>query len=59
MKTAYIGSVKTILDNIYIDFFNNYLTVEKYAYDNNLTVEQAEELIPLAKTVFNHGKESV
>lgn len=36
----------------YLDFRNNYLTVEKYAEHNGLTEEQAYKLIDLAKQVF-------
>ena len=38
---------------VYIDFRNNYLTVEKYAEHNGLTEEQADKLIDLARDVFN------
>ena len=37
----------------YLDFWNNYLTVEKYAEHNGLTESQAGVLLDLAKEVFN------
>jgi hypothetical protein len=37
----------------YLDFRNNYLTVEKYAEHNGLTEEQARKLIDLARDVFS------
>ena len=38
---------------VYLDFRNNYLTVEKYAEHNGLREEQAYKLIDLARDVFN------
>lgn len=37
----------------YLDFLNNYLTVEKYAEHNGLSNEHAHSLIVLARSVFN------
>ncbi len=37
----------------YLDFRNNYLTVEKYAEHNGLTEDQARKLIDLARDVFS------
>lgn len=37
------------LADIYRDFVNNYLTVETYAVLNNMTTEQAQRLLDLAK----------
>lgn len=36
----------------YLDFFNNYLTVEKYAEHNGLTVGQARDFLHVANHVF-------
>lgn len=41
------------LTNLYRDWFNNYLTVEKFAEHNGLTVDQATTLIALAANVIN------
>ena len=41
------------LINLYLDFLNNYLTVERYAECNGLTVDHARELITLSRMVFN------
>jgi hypothetical protein len=41
------------LIEVYLDYTNNYLTAEKYADHNGLTVEQAQALLNLAKNVFN------
>ena len=38
---------------VYLDYWNNYLTVEKYAEHNGLTEEQAYKLIDLARDVFS------
>ena len=38
---------------VYLDWRNNYLTVEKYAEHNGLTTEHAGALIALAREVFD------
>lgn len=45
--------MRTILINAYLDFRNNYLTIEKYAEHNGLHIDEAEDLIDLARDVFN------
>jgi hypothetical protein len=45
--------MRTTLINIYLDFRNNYLTIEKYAEHNGLHTNEAIELLKLAKIVFN------
>lgn len=42
-----------MLIDIYLDFWNNYLTVERYAECNGLHNDEAEALISLARKVFN------
>lgn len=44
--------MREILIKAYLDYRNNYLTVERYAEDNGLTTEQGYALITLAKEVF-------
>lgn len=41
------------LQNIYLDYLNNYITVARYAECNGLTYEQGEALINIAREVFN------
>jgi hypothetical protein len=41
------------LITLYLDYLNNYVTVERYAECNGLTVEQAHSLITLGRHVFN------
>lgn len=43
----------------YLDYVNNYLTIEKFAEHNLLTIEQAKSLIALGKQVFNTDIEEV
>lgn len=45
--------VRNQLIEIYLDYLNNYLTIEKYAEHNGLHLYQAETLINLAREVFN------
>ena len=44
---------RTYLQAVYLDWVNNYLTVEKFAEHNGLTEDQANALISLAGLVFN------
>ena len=41
------------LINAYLDYVNNYLTIEKYAEHNGITENQATMLIVIASEVFN------
>lgn len=41
------------LIEIYLDWFNNYLSAETYAEHNGLEVEDASVLIRLARSVYN------
>jgi hypothetical protein len=45
--------MREILISAYLDYVNNYLTVEKYAEHNGLTTEQGTILINLAREVYN------
>ena len=39
------------LNNAYLDYMNNYLTVDKYSEHNNMSVEQGESFIKLGRQV--------
>jgi hypothetical protein len=45
--------MRTQLIDIYLDYWNNYLTHERYAECNGLRVNEAITLIDLARSVFN------
>ncbi|MGZ8887990.1 MAG: hypothetical protein ACXW1D_00360 [Halobacteriota archaeon] len=45
--------MRQILINAYLDYLNNYLSIETYAEHNGLTSEQAYSLIVLARQVAN------
>ena len=45
--------MRTILINAYLDFRNNYLTIEKYAEHNGLSKNDAERLIILGQDIMN------
>lgn len=49
--------IKQVLIDQYLDYFNNYLTIAKYAEDNGLTIQQAQTLISLGKQL--HGNQFV
>lgn len=44
-------SIKKHLQESFLDFFNDYLTVEKFAEHNRLTIEQATALIELSRNI--------
>lgn len=46
---------RTTLINIYLDWRNNYLTYEKYAEHNGLTIMEAVKLINLGREAFQHN----
>ena len=37
----------------YLDYTNNYMTIAKFAEHNGLTMEQGQQLITLARSVYN------
>jgi hypothetical protein len=45
--------MRETLITIYLDFWNNYLTIERYAECNGLHNGEAQMLIDLARNVFN------
>ena len=42
-----------MLENVYLDWRNNYLTIERFAECNGLRINEAQSLIDLAREVFN------
>lgn len=44
--------MRQTLINAYLDYVNNYLTIEKYAEHNGLTNEQANRLIDLGRDIY-------
>jgi hypothetical protein len=44
--------LREVLIAAYLDYRNDYLTVEKYAEHNGLTVEQADVIMTLGKGIF-------
>lgn len=51
--------MREILINTYLDYRNNYLTIELFAEHNLLTVDQAKTLINLGLNVMNTDIEKV
>ena len=43
--------MRETLVSYYLDFFNNYMTVEKFAEHNGITVDQANQVIKLGKEI--------
>lgn len=44
--------VKSVLIELYIEFLNDYLTIEKYASDKGLTVKQAQDIIEIGRNLY-------
>ena len=44
--------MRDILIKTYLDWLNNYVSVEAFANNNGITKEQAYELIALSRDVF-------
>ena len=44
--------MRKILIDVYLDYKNNYLTIERYAECNGLWPNEAFELIQLARSVY-------
>lgn len=51
--------MKTKLQAVYLDWVNNYLTVERFADDCGLTVDQAKLLIELGRSVHESEVERI
>jgi len=49
--------VKQVLIEQFLDYFNNYLTISKYAEDNDLELHQAQTVISLGRAL--HEKQFV
>lgn len=47
-------NMREVLKAVYLDWINNYLSIQAYAEHNGLTVEEAEKLIMLARCVYSH-----
>lgn len=45
--------LRNVLIDYWLDYRNNYLTIDKFAEHNGLTVQQAADLIRQAKVIFN------
>ena len=44
---------RSVMIEYYLDYRNNYLTMDKFAEHNGLTLDQAIDLIRAAKVIFN------
>jgi hypothetical protein len=44
-------TARQALTALYLEYINDFLTVEKFAEHHGITVEQAKVLIPLARSV--------
>jgi len=49
---GYYRDMRQVLTDVYLEFRNDYLTVEKYAEHNGLRVNEAENLLKIASDVF-------
>lgn len=50
-----MDNVREYMIAAYLDYCNNYLTVDKWAEDNGLTHDEAKAFLQLAMIVADHG----
>ena len=43
------------IHKMYLDYYNNYLTVEKFAEHNLLSVEHTKQLLEIGRTIAYDG----
>lgn len=49
--------MRQILFNLYLDWVNNYLTIEKFAEHNLIDVDSAKMLIVISEKIFHEGRD--
>jgi hypothetical protein len=54
MEDDMFREMREVLIDVYLDWRNNYLTYEKYAEHNGLTVNEADRLIQLGREAWQH-----
>ena len=47
--------LREVLIDAKLDMMNNYLTLEKYAEHNGLTIQEAAKLLDLVNMVYSHS----
>lgn len=50
---ANISVLTAFVADLYYDWVNDYLTVEKFASDHNISVEKAKEIIKLGRSTYS------
>ena len=51
-QTLTITNKRDLVERLYLDWFNNFLTIERFAEYYNMTVEQAEKVIEVGRKMF-------
>ena len=51
-QTLTITNKRDLVERLYLDWFNNFLTIERFAEYYNMTVEQAEKIIKVGRKMF-------
>lgn len=49
------SKMREYLNKIYVEFFNNYLTIEKFAEHNLLDLETARNILEAGRTINGEG----
>ena len=59
--TKYLSTTvyREVIQLMFLDYFNNYISIEKFSIDNDLSIQEAKLLIKLgqkvqARIVFDH-----
>ena len=51
-QTLTITNKRDLVERLYLDWFNNFLTIERFAEYYNMTVEHAEKVIEIGRKMF-------
>ena len=51
-QTLTITNKRDLVERLYLDWFNNFLTIERFAEYYNMTVEQAKKVIEVGRKMF-------
>ena len=59
--TKYLSTTvyREVIQEMFLDYFNNYISIEKFSIDNDLSIQEAKLLIKLgqkvqARIAFDH-----
>ena len=51
-----MNTLREALIKAYLSYWNNYLTVEKFAHDNKIDDDMAVQIIKIGKALYNESE---